>query len=105
MSVLRRQRTVGDTRGIGMMAGVEIVADRASRAPYPRGERMAQRIQAKAVRRGKSFTRRAGRWTATAICESDPRPLSRASRSTRRSARSPTPSWPSREPDGSARER
>ena len=67
MSVLRRQRTVGDTRGIGMMAAVEIVADRASRAPYPRGERMAQHIQAEALRRGGAFSRTAGRWTAKAI--------------------------------------
>ena len=43
---------VGETRGLGLMAAVEIVADRATRAPYPRGERMAQRIQAEALARG-----------------------------------------------------
>jgi adenosylmethionine-8-amino-7-oxononanoate aminotransferase len=43
---------VGDTRGLGLMAAVELVADRASRAPYPRGERIAQRIQAEALKRG-----------------------------------------------------
>jgi len=43
---------VGETRGLGLMAAVEIVADRGSRAPYPRSERMAQRIQAEALRRG-----------------------------------------------------
>ena len=44
--------SVGETRGLGLMAAVEIVADRASRAPYPRGERMALRIQAEALKRG-----------------------------------------------------
>jgi hypothetical protein len=43
---------VGETRGLGLMAAVEIVADRGSRAPYPRSERIAQRIQAEALRRG-----------------------------------------------------
>jgi adenosylmethionine-8-amino-7-oxononanoate aminotransferase len=43
---------VGDTRGLGLMAAVEIVADRAGRTPYPRTERMAQRIQAEALARG-----------------------------------------------------
>jgi adenosylmethionine-8-amino-7-oxononanoate aminotransferase len=43
---------VGETRGLGLMAAVEIVADRGTRAPYPRGERMALRIQAEALKRG-----------------------------------------------------
>lgn len=43
---------VGETRGLGLMSAVEIVADRSSRAPFPRGERMAQRIQAEALERG-----------------------------------------------------
>lgn len=42
----------GDLRGIGLMAAVEIVKDRASREPYPREARMAQAIQAEALRRG-----------------------------------------------------
>ncbi|MBI1845589.1 MAG: aspartate aminotransferase family protein [Candidatus Rokubacteria bacterium] len=43
---------VGDVRGIGLMAAVEVVRDRAAREPYPRAARMAQRIQAEALRRG-----------------------------------------------------
>jgi adenosylmethionine-8-amino-7-oxononanoate aminotransferase len=43
---------VGDVRGLGLMAAVEIVADRQTRAPYPPAARMAQRIQAEALARG-----------------------------------------------------
>ena len=43
---------VGDVRGIGLMAAVEIVRDQASREPYPASARMAQRIQAEALARG-----------------------------------------------------
>jgi adenosylmethionine-8-amino-7-oxononanoate aminotransferase len=43
---------VGDVRGLGLMAAVEIVADREGRRPYPPAERMAQRIQAEAISRG-----------------------------------------------------
>jgi adenosylmethionine-8-amino-7-oxononanoate aminotransferase len=43
---------VGEVRGLGLMAAVEIVRDRASREPYPAAARMAQRIQAEALRRG-----------------------------------------------------
>jgi len=44
--------SVGETRGLGLMAAVEIVADRGSRAPYPRADRVAQKIQAEALERG-----------------------------------------------------
>ena len=37
---------VGDIRGIGMLRGVEFVADRASRKPFPRAERVTERIVA-----------------------------------------------------------
>lgn len=56
--LLRRLRglldlpAVGDVRGLGLMAAVEIVGDRDARAPYPPGQRMAQRIQAEALARG-----------------------------------------------------
>lgn len=43
---------VGDIRGLGLMAAIEIVENRATRVPYPKGERMAQRIQAEALARG-----------------------------------------------------
>jgi adenosylmethionine-8-amino-7-oxononanoate aminotransferase len=43
---------VGEVRGLGLMAAVEIVRDRATREPYPAAARMAQRIQAEALRRG-----------------------------------------------------
>jgi len=43
---------VGDVRGLGLMAAVEIVAEREGRRPYPPAERMAQRIQAEAIARG-----------------------------------------------------
>src|SRR5262249_57951324 len=37
---------VGDVRGIGLMAAIEVVVDRASREPYPASAPMAQKIQA-----------------------------------------------------------
>jgi adenosylmethionine-8-amino-7-oxononanoate aminotransferase len=43
---------VGDVRGLGLMAAVELVQDRARREPYPPGARMAQAVQAEALRRG-----------------------------------------------------
>ena len=35
---------VGDIRGRGLMVGLELVADRESRAPFPRAERVAERV-------------------------------------------------------------
>ena len=43
---------VGEVRGLGLMAAVEIVTDRGTRAPYPSAARMGQRIQAEALARG-----------------------------------------------------
>jgi len=43
---------VGDVRGLGLMAAVEIVRDQASREPYPASVRMAQKIQAAALQQG-----------------------------------------------------
>ena len=40
--------TVGDVRGIGMMLGIELVADRAEKAPFPRPEQAAERVLAAA---------------------------------------------------------
>ena len=39
---------VGEVRGIGLMAGVEIVADRATRASYPRARQVTERAMAAA---------------------------------------------------------
>jgi adenosylmethionine-8-amino-7-oxononanoate aminotransferase len=43
---------VGDVRGIGLLAGVELVADRAERTPFPRSERVTERVVASARERG-----------------------------------------------------
>ena len=40
---LREIPIVGDVRGIGLLAGIELVADRATRAPFSRTERVAER--------------------------------------------------------------
>ncbi|HEX7024692.1 MAG TPA: aminotransferase class III-fold pyridoxal phosphate-dependent enzyme [Gemmatimonadales bacterium] len=45
---LRAHPAVGDIRGRGLLAGVEFVADQASRAPFPRAERFAERFTAAA---------------------------------------------------------
>lgn len=43
---------VGDIRGMGLMWGVEFVADRASRAPFPPGAHFAQRVADAVFQRG-----------------------------------------------------
>jgi adenosylmethionine-8-amino-7-oxononanoate aminotransferase len=43
---------VGQIRGRGLLVGVELVADRASRAPFPRSARLVERVQARARERG-----------------------------------------------------
>jgi len=52
LETLRQLPAVGDVRGLGLMAGVELVADRRSRQPYPRAQRLAERVQAGAMARG-----------------------------------------------------
>jgi adenosylmethionine-8-amino-7-oxononanoate aminotransferase len=45
-------RAVGDIRGLGLMVAVELVADRSTRAPFPRARRVAERVVAAARDRG-----------------------------------------------------
>jgi len=49
---LRDLPSVGDVRGLGLMAGVELVADKASKCPFPRAQRVAEQVQAEAMARG-----------------------------------------------------
>ncbi|UCC63409.1 MAG: aminotransferase class III-fold pyridoxal phosphate-dependent enzyme [Anaerolineae bacterium] len=49
---LRDLPSVGDVRGLGLMAGVELVADKASKRPFPRAQRVAEQVQAEAMARG-----------------------------------------------------
>lgn len=49
---LRELTSVGDVRGLGLMAGVELVADRESKRPFPSTENIAHRIQAAALAKG-----------------------------------------------------
>ncbi|MGC8633193.1 MAG: aspartate aminotransferase family protein [Candidatus Limnocylindrales bacterium] len=46
---------VGEVRGFGLMAAVELVADRDTRAPFPRGRQVAERALAAGRERGVLF--------------------------------------------------
>jgi hypothetical protein len=43
---------VGDIRGLGLMVGIELVRDRSTRAPFPRGARLAETLSRNARERG-----------------------------------------------------
>jgi L-2,4-diaminobutyrate transaminase len=47
-----RHACVGEVRGLGMMAGVEFVLDRTTRAEAPLPDRMAPRVSRAAMERG-----------------------------------------------------
>jgi len=49
---LRAIPAVGDVRGIGLLAAVELVSDRETRAPFPRRLRVAERVTARALAEG-----------------------------------------------------
>ena len=52
LEVLRGEESVGDVRGIGLLWGVEFVADKASKQPYPSGQTFSGRVAAAALKRG-----------------------------------------------------
>jgi len=47
-----RSRLVGDVRGIGLMVCLELVADKATKAPFPRGAKEVAQVAREAYRRG-----------------------------------------------------
>jgi adenosylmethionine-8-amino-7-oxononanoate aminotransferase len=49
---LREEEAVGDVRGIGLLWGVEFVADRASKSPFPVEQNFSGRVAAAALKRG-----------------------------------------------------
>ncbi len=49
---LKQMPHVGDVRQLGLMAGIELVSDRQSRAPFPLADRVARRVILKARERG-----------------------------------------------------
>jgi putrescine aminotransferase len=48
----KRHRLIGNVRGVGLMAGIEIVADKATRTPFPRGAAELARVHREAYKRG-----------------------------------------------------
>ena len=51
-TALADEAMVGDVRGLGLMIGIELVADRSSRAPFPRSRQTTERVLSAARERG-----------------------------------------------------
>ena len=52
LSPLFKHETVGDIRGRGLLAGIELVADREKRTPFPRSRKVAERVAQLAMEEG-----------------------------------------------------
>ncbi|MCC6621669.1 MAG: aminotransferase class III-fold pyridoxal phosphate-dependent enzyme [Deltaproteobacteria bacterium] len=52
LAPLRDLAGVGDVRGKGLLAGIELVADKDTKAPFPRAAKVAERLVANALDRG-----------------------------------------------------
>jgi hypothetical protein len=52
LQALREFPQVGDIRGRGLLAGIELVADQSERRPFARGEMVAERVAAAAMAHG-----------------------------------------------------
>ena len=52
LAPLREIPQVGDVRGIGMLAAVELVADRAAKTPFTRSQKIAERVTERAFANG-----------------------------------------------------
>jgi putrescine---pyruvate transaminase len=52
LQAMKRFRIVGDVRGVGLMAGIELVADQRTRASFARGAPELTRVQREAYQRG-----------------------------------------------------
>lgn len=50
--LMPRHPIIGDVRGLGLMVGVELVADRATRAPFPPERQVAMAVTLEALERG-----------------------------------------------------
>jgi adenosylmethionine-8-amino-7-oxononanoate aminotransferase len=51
-AIMERRPSVGDVRGLGLMGGVEFVADRGTREPFPAELKVAERVMDACLERG-----------------------------------------------------